>query len=52
MLKIYMSDGAMFPPDFSDIFLDFTAKDIGVAAEVIELALKDGYSIYIEKIEK
>ena len=52
MLKIYMSDGAMFPPDFSDIFLDFTAKDIGEAAEVIALALESGYSVYIEKNEK
>lgn len=52
MLKVYMYKGDLFHPVDDDNFLDFKAKNIGEAAELIELALKSGYSVYIEKIEK
>ena len=52
MLTITMYKGDLFNRTEDDNWLDFKVKNINAATQLIELALKNGYSIYIEKTEK
>ena len=52
MLTITMYKGDLFNRTEDDNWLDFKVKNLNEAAQLIELALKNGYSVYIEKAEK
>ena len=51
-MTVTMYEGCLFSRDQDDNWLDFRAKNLNEATQLIELALKNGYSIYIEKTEK
>lgn len=52
MLTITMYKGDLFNRTEDDNWLDFKVKNINAATPLIDLAIKSGYSVYIEKDEK
>ena len=52
MMTVYIYDGNLFDRGQYDDCIGFQANNMEKATELINLALKNGYSVYIVKNEK